>query len=426
MNKIRFIGALSAALASAAVVYGCSTEQTSESNGGGSGSGNAGNGGGGSSGTAGTGAGINVGTGASGNTDVDAGIDDLRDASCAGWTAEPEGLPVVLQLVVDVSGSMDEEAPGSDDSKWEVTQPALAAAIDTFPGSTAVGVLYYPNRDTDDTDENPQDVSACVNVDALIPIAPLGAAGSPQRQALADSLDDAAPDGLTPTHDAYRHALNEGLLASTYSGDRYMLLITDGAPTLSLECVRAAGGGMGGGGVNVVDPNPIVDEIIAARAQGIRTFVIGSPGSEVGEDGEDMRPWLSRAAIEGGTAADGCSETGPNFCHFDMTQAPDFAAALTAALQAITGAVVSCSYELPDPPAGQMLDLTKINAFYTPASGGEPQLIPQAPAGACSEGWQIVDNRVELCADTCSLVQSDQAGRFELLFGCATMVEIPE
>lgn len=357
--------------------------------------------------------------------------DEIRNSACAGWSAEPEGLPAVLELVVDVSGSMDDDAPGGNGaSKWNVTHDALVQGIAQLPATTAAGVLFYPNRDTDGTDTNPQDVAACVNTGALIPVDILGDAASAQRMVIGNALDNAGPDGLTPTHDAYLYALQNGLLTTALPGQKFMLLITDGAPTLAQNCTRGAnqGGGQmggGGGGVTQVDPQPIVDAIASAYAQGVSTFVIGSPGSEEGMNGEDMRPWLSRAAMVGGTAAAGCNEAGPNFCHFDMTQEPDFGAALSEALGEIAGQIVSCDYGLPTPPAGQTLDLNLINAIYT--SAGVDQVLPRVPDGQpCTSGWQVVGDQITLCPDTCSLIQNDPGASFELLFGCEPLIDIPE
>src|SRR5690606_16497820 len=140
---------LSAVFLSFTCAVGLSLSCSSDKEAGGSGSVNAGgSAAGGSTGSgAGVGVGASVGTGgalvtqdAGGPTgSADAGLDDLRDAACAGWRAEPEGLPAILQLVVDVSGSMDDEAPGaSGQSKWEVTRDALAEAIDAMPEALAL------------------------------------------------------------------------------------------------------------------------------------------------------------------------------------------------------------------------------------------------------------------------------------------------
>ena len=129
--------------------------------------------------------------------------DGLRMKACAGWTSEPELLPTVLQLVVDTSLSMDQTTRATNRrTKWEITQEALRVAIESLPPTTALGVLYYPNMATQGSD-TPRDVSACVNTDALIPVALLGEPDSDHRRLVDQSLDRAGPNGSTPTHDAY-------------------------------------------------------------------------------------------------------------------------------------------------------------------------------------------------------------------------------
>ncbi|HEV8246566.1 MAG TPA: vWA domain-containing protein, partial [Polyangiaceae bacterium] len=336
---------------------------------------------------------------------------------------EGEELPAVLQLVVDVSGSMDDPAPGADngDSKWDVTRKALRNAIDAMPDSVSVGVLYYPNRDVSDSTD-PRPVDRCVNVDAMIPIDMLGPQGDPQRDQIDQSLDDANTGDLTPTHDAYRYALQESLIPYMTSARKFMLLITDGEPTMRLECIGQTGN-------NVMDQptQPIIDEIAGAFAQDIRTFLIGSPGSqESSESMTDMRPWLSRAAIEGGTAPDGCMENGPDYCHLDMTQEPDFAQALTDGLASIVGQVVdSCTFVMPPPPDGQTIDPNLTNLIINWGSGDSSLILPD-DVGDCTEGWQFNDKgEVVLCSATCDDVKADSGATVQLTFGCSTGDIIP-
>ncbi len=141
------------------------------------------------------------------------------------------------------------------------------------------------------------------------------------------------------------------------------------------------------------------------------------------DGGSDMRPWLSKAAMAGGTATAGCTEEGPNFCHMDMTQEPDFGAALREGLGAIAGQINSCTYAIPAPPAGQTIDLTQVNLMVT-SSGGTELILPDNQ-GDCSEGWQLNDeSQIVLCDATCKRVQENLSARVELLFGCASG-EIP-
>jgi hypothetical protein len=352
-------------------------------------------------------------------------LEQLRKSACAGWSAEPESLPSILEFVVDTSGSMDDAVPSTaPKSKWDVTNESLVTSLGELPDSVAVGMLFYPNMDTSEMQ--------CVNTKALIPIAQLGPQNSAQRTTIDSAIRAIEPKSYTPTYDAYDVALNQGLVPSKLPGKRFMVLITDGAPTLSQGCKlatsssggsRTRNGGMPmGGKATPVDPAPIVAEIQAAHDQlGIQTFVIGSPGSEESINGTDARvAWLSAAARAGGTARAGCSDTGPNFCHIDLTQSSDFAAALQSSLDQIAGAVVQCVYEVPAPPANQSIDLSAINVVYTDGAGSQT-LIGRSSAPDCTDGWQLVGNQVQLCSNTCNQVKSDPGAAIELMFGCATV-----
>jgi hypothetical protein len=367
----------------------------------------------------------NTGTGSTPSVNQDGGLEALRRMACAGQTARTEPLPAVMMLVVDTSGSMDNRAPGGGGSKWEVTREALRTALGALPASTGVGVLYYPNQNTEPSTPNgdptdpPRPLSACVDANAMIPIELLGAPGSPHRTRLTSSLDSVnGPQGGTPTDDAVRTA-RPPIETTTLPGSRFLVLITDGQPTFLAGCV-------GTGNVSdAVDPNPIIADITAAKAANVSTFVIGSPGSEaitnVPQYANNTRKWLSLAASAGGTATPGCNDDGPNYCHFDMSQAPDFADALRGALGRIVGTIVSCEYPLPIPPNNQTLDPTKVNVVFTP-SGGQSELILQSTGGNCTEGWRYTPDgqHVELCPDTCNRIKGDPDPTLDVWFGCGT------
>ncbi len=353
-------------------------------------------------------------------------VADIEDAACTGWAAEGENLPAVLQLVVDVSRSMEDDAPGAGrgQSKWDVTREALRDALVALPASASAGVLYYPNQAVELADQA-RDVDACVNVDAIIPIAPLGAQGSNQRDTLDQSLDDAETNGYTPTHDAYKYALESSLQTYQTQANRFMLLITDGAPTMALGCIGEMGGG-GGGGMVVDQPTqPIIDEVAKASAAGIKTFIIGSPGSEESSSGDDKRPWLSEAAQVGGTAPAGCSNDGPNYCHMDMTQAEDFSQALVDGLAIVVGQVIdSCTFTIPEPPQGQSIDLN-LTTLVVQTSSGSKVVLPDN-TGACTEGWQTnAAGQIVLCSASCAEIKGDASARVRLMFGCSTDQVVP-
>jgi hypothetical protein len=404
----------SALLVIGLATFGCSL---SEDDGDSPGSGSTnGNGGGSMIGLPGAG---NTGNGDTpGSTDLPpAEVDRLRNSACAGWSAEPEAVPSILELVVDVSSSMNQQARGTNRSKWEVTREALLEAIvgvngPGLPASMAVGLLFYPNRSNASINAQPGDLTGCVRTDAMVDISLMGDQRGAHRRLLESSFRDVQLQSSTPTHDAFRFALNSGILPSRLPGAKYMLLITDGEPTLSLGCVNPSGS------LQAVDPRPIVEEVRTAAQKYVKTFLIGSPGSE------NNRRWMSEAARIGGTAQPGCSDDGPNYCHMDLTTSSDFSAALRAGLAQVTGQIVSCTYDIPPPPAGQTINSSHVNVIFTPSGSTSSQLIGRSSASNCTEGWRLEGNQVTICPDTCDAIQQDQGASLELLFGCAG-VEVP-
>jgi hypothetical protein len=226
-------------------------------------------------------------------------------------------------------------------------------------------------------------------------------------------VGDVVPVGATPTHGAYLFGLAQ-LAATKLLGNQVILLITDGTPTCTLDCVCTED--------NLpVDSQPMIDEAEQAFASGVRTFVIGSPGSE------ETRDVLSRLATKGGTAANDCSDAGPKYCHFDMTTEPDLATGLRKALEEIAIRVRSCEYPIPTPPSGQALDPDLVNVLYTP-DGADAETIARDPSkDDCSAGWQYSPDgsSIVLCGATCDRVRADPVGTVEVLFGCETVVSKP-
>jgi hypothetical protein len=357
-------------------------------------------------------------------------VDEILGAECTGWSGEGESVPATLQLVVDTSGSMTQQPPGGNGpSKWEITRAALEAAIAGLPPAVSVGVLYYPNKNvTSSAKAAPGPVSDCVTIDAAVPLAPLGDAGSPQRTSFESSLDAVSVESYTPTHDAYKYALEQHLVPYP-AASKFLLLITDGAPTIDLGCTwptepAVTGELYDGAGSEDGATDPIVAQVQAALdTHGIRTFLIGAPGSEKSvESGTDKRPWLSQAAIAGGTDTPGCTVEGPDYCHFDMTESADFAAELTAGLAAISSQVVNdCTFKVPaDAPGGGTIEPEDTQVIIEWGNGKKSLLIPDG-IGECSDGWRYntADQTIVLCNMTCDEVQVDPQAVVHVSFGCS-------
>ena len=241
----------------------------------------------------------------------------------------------------------------------------------------------------------------------------LGPPSSKQRSTWATALDAIVPNGATPTEGAYLFGL-EQLDKTESPGNRFLLLITDGTPTCTLDCECTED--------NLpVDSAPLIDDAATALAQGIRTFVIGSPGSE------DTRDVLSALAREGGTPQPDCSDDGPVYCHLDMTTEPDLAKGLAAALDQIATSLRSCEYPIPAPPNMRTLDPDLVNVLFTP-SGGKTRTIGRDPSkSACNQGWQYSSDgsSILLCGDACEAAKQDVGAKVEILFGCSTVMVEP-
>jgi hypothetical protein len=339
-----------------------------------------------------------------------------RDDACATSSDAVAPLPPILQLVVDTSGSMDWPpgwAPATPDdskppgaTKWEITSKALLAAVDSLPGEIALGASFFPNVS--------QENGTCLLDLIALPIGLLGGRASNARAAWAAAVGNVLTEGATPTHGAYRFGLGL-LLTSKLPGNKFVLLITDGTPTCTLDCACTED--------NLpVDSQPLIAEVAAALVSGVRTFVIGSPGSE------DTRTVLSRISSEGGTAKPGCSDSGPNYCHFDMTTEEDLAGGLERALDQIALSLRPCEYPIPPPPAGQSLEPGLVNVLYT-APGGDTATIGRDPSASdCHEGWQYSADgtRIVLCGDACAQVMASVDATVEVLFGCQTIIAEPK
>jgi hypothetical protein len=369
----------------------------------------------------------NVGIG-DGNGGVTAGTQNTwssaAESACNGLSSEPESIPAKIEMVVDISSSMRDKTNNSNLTKWEQTQKAIVAAFvgdggaaRGLPDTVAVGLLFYPNvqRESGNALKVTAPVETCVNTKAAVPMATLGGetAGS-QRIVLRNTLNGIVLDKSgTPTWDALNYGAYTELIqkSANIDGDPYIVLITDGMPTMSQGCTNSSGS------FNDVDPEPIVDLIDKLwQEQGVKTFLIGSPGSEKGLN------WMSRAAVVGGTSKAGCQVSGPNWCHMDLTTAPDFGAALTAALNSIAGSVASCNYNiLTEGVSGGTVNpsQTVVLAKY---SSGNVEIINRDDTPAdCTQGWYIDEklNQVVFCSETCHKVQSDSNIQLQVLFGCS-------
>lgn len=336
--------------------------------------------------------------------------------ACSAQSYASQAVPSSILFVIDRSGSMDCNPPPtqttdacnadstrldpSKPSKWEITTKALNDAFTGLAGSNgSVGLSFFS---TDDI----------CGVSSL-PSVELAPASGAQLTALSASLAKTEPAGGTPivgaVISAYHH-LHEDLHAP---GNRYVVLITDGE-----ESCGTKGSETDAADLAAARQQLLTVEVQKAREANIKTFVVGSPGSE------GARDFLSELAFQGGTANDpNCVHgTANGNCHFDLSTQADFATVLSTTLVKIGGKALGCQFQAP---AGASASTT--NVQYT-QGGGAPVCFKNdnAPCDGGANGWQFAKNadgtndltRVVLCGDACTKVKADPSTTVDVVLGC--------
>jgi hypothetical protein len=381
------LGVLIAAGSLTGIVAGCITtvpDINSFSSGSGGGMGTAGTN---SAGTGNSGTGgedINLsGTGTSMNT-ASTGTGN----SCAATSAEANLIPVNMFIIFDKSGSM------KDNNKWTNTTTALS---DFFkdPGSAGlrVALRFFPDDGCDDT---ACDINVCSQ--PLVPLAPLTSNAAPvdaQEGKLLAAVASKGPGGGTPMYVALGGAEK---WAADYqlahpAEKTVVVLVTDGEPNGCDENVNH------------------IASLAAATlgANGVLTYAVGLAGSNQGT--------MDTIASAGGTMLGIQIGNG------------NASAELLAALKAIQGSQVACTFQMPTMGSmGEAIDPALVNVNYTPGSGGAVvefgQVANLAACTAQAGGW-FYDNPAKpttltLCPTTCASVQADQKAKIQILLGCAT------
>ena len=309
---------------------------------------------------------------------------------CASVTQAATQTPLDMFIMMDRSYSMSHPS-GTGLSKWQAVTEALQAFL-TDPDSAgiAVGLQFFPIWFGAYDSCSPSDYAK-----AAVPIAALPG----NAQAIVDAMLDHEPSNDTPTYAALKGALDFARSHALAHPSHSVVVVfaTDGEPT---ECEPLDVPTIAG-----------VAATAAAAAPAVRTFVVG-----VGD-----LPSLDAIAEAGDTTA---------AYHVDADG--DVVVQFAAALQAIHGAALGCTYELPVPSDGSVLDLAKVNVQVTLAGAPALQLPWVATPGDCApDGGCLFDDpvqptRIVLCPQTCDAVTADPGAKVEVLLGCLRHTKDPQ
>lgn len=331
------------------------------------------------------------------------------DVRCTEGTASTELEPVYIQIVVDGSGSMQE------DGKWKAVVDATTQVVDMVASrqdrSVGLGMIGFADKKdpTGVTDGNygPYPTSADV---------PIGYVDAAQAAALKERLNT-TPSGLTPTQPAleggYKALRNFKPQAPLQSGGRKVLvLITDGFPFSSIDTNTQVANSVLMASKESHDPDPIL------------TFVMGV-GAFPGDGVEYDPVFVGRLAEAGGTkrtpTCNPYENTDVNnVCYFQVTPGAKTADQLREeafqAINTIREQTLSCEFQIKAPPSGFQLDTHTVTVRQKLANGTTQVILRNA-----ADGWSFDNDttptRVVLNGAACTGYRKG-GGQVDVILGC--------
>nr|AYM54431.1 glycine-rich protein [Phaselicystis flava] len=374
---------------------------------------------GGGGGSSGKGAGGNDITVSAGNG---SGSGVFNGENC-GSTTFGNQIPGNVLIVLDRSGSMS--GGDGEPDKWGPTKSALGIMMSTASPELRMGLLPFPAGKFDDGAmalcafnlAAPECAAlfadgGCKDIDPqpAVAVAPL-AQSQPQIQSW---LGSNGPKGNTPTLWALKtgYQIMKELKAD---GERYVLLLTDGAPTTHQPPT-------GVGPLMIPESNieckSLADieaaaKIASSGTPSIKTFVIGAPGSEgAGQS-------LSQIALNGLTPkSPGCSAAAKD-CHHQIGKG-NFQAELEAVLQQIAGLITDCVFAIP--MGTEEVDPDLVNVIVETSEGKKETYFDADH----QDGWDYTDaskTKVQLYGPVCDAYKAEKGSKVEIVLGCKTIVK---
>lgn len=344
-----------------------------------------------------------------------AGADDSGGEPNCGASKLTADPPVVnVLLVIDKSSSMQDES-GFSQSKWLALRDGLTSALTQTKERVSYGMSFFPFGN--DPKATPATCETPSVSEPLIPIAD-GTTSVPQ---ILSALDQYLPAGGTPTAAALKAAgdyLIHGA-GKNLPGKSYVLLATDGGPNCNddLRCEAATctlnmegfdcGGNCCSPTLDPKGPESCLDSDASEAAvkvladAGVKTFVVGIPGSEL------YHATLDRLAQAGLEAQPG----GPPY-YYAVSASGD-TTGLTDVLTRITnGVITTCELQLGSTPP----DLDRLNVVI------DGQTIPQLGP----DGWSVDQSTspptIVLKGATCQMMETQGAQAVDVTFGCPTVL----
>jgi hypothetical protein len=342
------------------------------------------------SGGAGASSGNPIGTGASNGTGLvgggaaQNGHAAVTGMNCAMVQRPLAKLPPDILIVLDASGSMNNDISDTScgtngcgaTSKWAQMTPAINMVVQATQADVNWGLKFFADDSMCGVNNN-----VAVNIGANN--------GMAVQTAIAGrtSTNGGVSNGSrTPT----RLAENAGAAYMSNLNDqnpRFILLATDGLPNCAPGATDTAAD----------DSQGAVQAVMAAAMMGIPTFVVG-----IATGGGMADTTLSNMAVAGGYPRGGSPQ------YYSVSSTTEF----VSVLQTLVGVAATCTFAVPDPPNGDT-DRAHIGVVI---DGTE---IPHDTSQ--TNGWDYTSTgmtAVQVFGSQCNAIMSGQAKTVEIVFKC--------
>ncbi len=331
-------------------------------------------------------------------------------------------MPVVqekpnLYFVLDASGSMALDLADGTGSRMDAAKSAITKVLLEVGHRIRYGLAVYPGYGADVCAAGEElfvtqegDPVQCVNKRRAGPV----------LSEFATRLAAIEPSRGTPIS-ATLGAVHP--IVSELTGKTFVVLVTDGAPNCNAEAACEASDcmlnneGVYFNGIacddnfnccdpalvdeedamlNCVDRSDTLDAVTALSDIGVKTYVIGVPGSEF------YATLLDQLARAGGTAREGEPRA-----YYPVKDAES----LTATLKTIgTSVATSCDITLQD---AARIDPSTINVYF------DATLIPSS----AEDGWTFKEPTVTLHGKPCEQLLAGEVVQVQVVAGCPTIIK---
>jgi hypothetical protein len=315
---------------------------------------------------------------------------------CATFPKSSSKLPPDILIVLDASGSMNEDATNTScgtagcgaTSKWALMTPAINQVVSDTQADVNWGLKFFADMNsTCGVSPNTVAVNVAPNNATAI-----GTAITGRTQTTGTGAGGVLNGSRTPTRAAENAAVTYlNALSMTETNPKFIVLATDGSP----NCPAS-------GNSDTDDTTGAVAAVTAAHNAGIPTFVVGISAGGAPEMA------LNMMAVAGGYPQMGAATQ-----YYAVSDTAGFAAVLRTLVMTAS----TCNFSIPTPPTNDGTT-SREDINVTGGTGAATDMtIPQD----ANNGWTYTDNShtsVTLHGSSCDAVMAGTITTVTIVFNC--------